>query len=728
VWQPGDIERTHAEPAEGGYYKNWDPYAATVELTPASACNPTHTQHVLIATVKDKDGKPLPNRRVEWLIPDGSIGTFVEVDESGWRASRGHKVTNKYAITHTNNFKHTITRGNDDPSDDIELKPGQTWAVITSPQEGTTHVVAYVPAIYNWDKHKAFATKSWVDMDYKLPPDATNVVGTPHRLETRINRNSNGDGLEGYKVTYRVVSGPAGKFENGESSVTVNTNADGVAAATLNQVEPAEGCNEIDVQISNPEGDIACAQSGRVRKNWVAPKLACSKTGPEQVATGQEFTYNIRVNNPGNAPAKEVVLTDTLPEGLAYVSSNPEGRVSGQTVTWNLGDIEAGGSKSGSVTVRATRTGTFTNTAQARSAEGLTTQCQAVTETTAPRLVVAKRGPEEVLICDEINYTITIRNDGDAAATNVKVVDQLPEGLTTDGEQQKTWNLGTIESGQSKQVRLTAKAERPGEYDNRINVTADAGLNGTCGWKTVVRQPVLVVNKTAPAVRYVGRPATYEITVSSKGDAPAENTKLVDELPDNVKFVRASDGGQHQGGRVTWDLGTLAVNAEKKVTVTVEPTAIGEATNTATATARCAKASGETTIDVRGIPAMLLEVIDLVDPIEVGANVTYRITVTNQGSAPDRNVKVAILLADPVEYVSATGPTKATVDGKRVTFGTIDRIEPKGKATFEVVIKGTEECDTRFGVSLTSDTLTVPVQETESTHFYGDRPEAGTVK
>ena len=56
----GDIEQTHAKPPEGGYYCNWDPYAVELEITPLEDVNPVRTQHVFIATVKDKNGKPLP--------------------------------------------------------------------------------------------------------------------------------------------------------------------------------------------------------------------------------------------------------------------------------------------------------------------------------------------------------------------------------------------------------------------------------------------------------------------------------------------------------------------------------------------------------------------------------------------------------------------------------------------------------------------------------------------
>ena len=145
----GDIKRWHGKAMEGGYYTDWDPFSQSVEIIPLQDVNPVNTQHIMIVTVKDENGKPLPTRRVEWMIPEGSVGTFVEVDESGWTSTRGHKITNNYAITHTNTNAHVLTRGNDDPSDDIHLERGQTWAVITSPVEGTTHVIAYVPGIFD---------------------------------------------------------------------------------------------------------------------------------------------------------------------------------------------------------------------------------------------------------------------------------------------------------------------------------------------------------------------------------------------------------------------------------------------------------------------------------------------------------------------------------------------------------------------------------------------------
>jgi hypothetical protein len=136
----GDIQQTHPNRRRG--YMSLGPFAVELEVVPVEDVNPVRTQHYLVATVRDKNGKPLPNRRVEWIINKGSVGDIVEVDESGWRASRGYKVTNDYAISHTNNFKHVLDMGNSDPSDDIALTAGQTWCVITSPIEGDTFITA----------------------------------------------------------------------------------------------------------------------------------------------------------------------------------------------------------------------------------------------------------------------------------------------------------------------------------------------------------------------------------------------------------------------------------------------------------------------------------------------------------------------------------------------------------------------------------------------------------
>ncbi len=110
--------------------------------------------------------------------------------------------------------------------------------------------------------------------------------------------------------------------------------------------------------------------------------------------------------------------------------------------------------------------------------------------------------------------------------------------------------------------------------------------------------------------------------------------------------------------------------------------------------------------------------MDIDDPIEIGASTTYVITVTNQGSAIGTNIVIAATLPAEQALVSSDGPTKAAVAGKSVKFAPLAKLAPKARATYKITVKGTAVGDVRFKVSLTSDQMTTPAEETESTHIY----------
>ena len=724
---PGDVARMHAKPAEGGYYTNWDPYAATLELTPARAVNPVRTQHVLIATVKDKDGRPLPNRRIEWIVTEGSVGSIVEVDESGWRASRGHKLSNTLAVTHTNNYDHVLTRGNDDPSDDIQLTKGQTWCVVTSATEGATNVIAYAPGIYDWKKHKVFATKLWLDVAWQLPPPATNRIGTSHVMKTKVTQHSDGSPLSGYEVQYKIVSGPAATLQPGGGQVaTAITDKNGIATMTLAQAAPKAGTNEIQISITRPENKQCCTPAqlihvGKTTKTWLAPSIAIKKTAPARAVVGQKFQYAIAVGNPSQVAANNVVVTDVLPDGIQYVASNPAATVAGQKLSWSLGTLAPGGKKGLSVTVQATKTGKFNNCANVTASDSLKGESCAETVITKPSLALKKEAPAEVILCDQIAYVLTVSNPGDAPAQNVKITDNLPAGIqAVDGRQTVTIDVGTLAPKQAKAFKLMAKASKTGTYTNTATASGDGGLTAQASAKTIVRVPVLVLTKTGPKTRFAGRPLQYTLTVANKGDADAKNTVLTDTLPTGAQLTAASNGGQAAGGKVTWNLGTLKPGDTKTVTLSLRPTVQGQIRNTATATAYCAQAAGEATTMIKGIPAILLECIDLADPIEVGAQETYEIVVTNQGSAVGTNITIECTVPAEQAYVSSTGATKGTAAGAVVKFAPLGSLAPKAKAVWRVVTKGVKAGDSRFKVSLTSDQMTSPATETESTHVYSD--------
>ncbi len=716
----GDMHRSYSKPPFG--VDNWDPWAASIELTPIEDVNPVRTQHVFVATVKDKEGKPLPNRRVEWIIASGSVGDFVEVDSNGWRASRGYKVDNHFAVTHTRNTNYTIRTG----ETDIQIGEGQTWVVVTSPIEGETHITAYAPGIYDWSKHKTFAVKRWYDVTWEFPAAATNPTGTPHEFITKVTKYSDGSPLVGYDVTYKIVDGPAGTFDpGGRDSVTVKTDGGGLARVVLNQARPAEGTNNVEITIVRPENVQCCEPAvpiatGRTSKTWIGPKIAIQKDCAAEKLLNEQFTYDIVVTNPSQVTTKDVVVTDPLPDGIDYVSSTPAGTVSGKTITWNAGALNGGGTWRAQVMVKAVRKGTFENCAEVRTAEGLSARDCCVTKVAEAAIAIEKTCTPEVVLCDTIEHTITVRNPGDAPATNVRVEDRLPDGMVTaDGRTSLVFDGGTLEPGGAKQAKFTVKATKVGSFTNTATVTADGGLQASASCTTVVKQPALAITKSGPSERFIGRDAEYEITVSNRGDAPARDTILTDAVPQGATFVSASDGGAMSGGNVTWNLGTLPPGGSKTVKMVVRASTAGVIRNTASARAFCAEAQAAHEMNVKGIPAVLLEVIDVDDPIEVGSPTTYVITVTNQGSAVGTNIKIVCVLPPEGEFVSGEGATRGSAAGNTVSFEPYPSLPPGQKISFRVVMRAKAAGDIRFKVTMTTDqTGSVPIEETESTRLY----------
>jgi uncharacterized repeat protein (TIGR01451 family) len=113
--------------------------------------------------------------------------------------------------------------------------------------------------------------------------------------------------------------------------------------------------------------------------------------------------------------------------------------------------------------------------------------------------------------------------------------------------------------------------------------------------------------------------------------------------------------------------------------------------------------------------------IDLEDPILVGGTETYEITIINQGSAVDTNIRLVCTLPDNMEYITGSGPTEATVKGKKVTFAPLVNLAPKARAIYRLTCKANTTGDVRFHVEMTSDQIKSPVEENEATRIYSDK-------
>jgi uncharacterized repeat protein (TIGR01451 family) len=439
--------------------------------------------------------------------------------------------------------------------------------------------------------------------------------------------------------------------------------------------------------------------------------IKMTKTMPPEVPLGGEFLAELHLA--AQACAANVVVRDTVPANATYVRSEPAATVEGKQLTWQVGNLEAGDARDIKLWLKADEEGTIQNCASV-SADPRT--C-AATHVVHPAIQLAKTAPAEVIICDPIPMTLTVKNAGSSALSAVKVSDSLPEGLTSDGKSSLAFDAGNLAPGESKEFKFNATAAKTGEFVNKASVSSAQGVSAEASAKTLVREPVLTVACAAPEQRYMGRPFDVSFTVANKGDAAAAATVLEVPVPEGLTVKSVADGGQAAAGKVSWDVGSLAAEASKKVSATFVAANGGSFQFSPSAKGSCAKlVSAACQTRVVGVAAILLEKADDPDPVGVGETTTYTVKITNQGSADDNNVKMVVTIAPELTPVSATGD--GAISGQTVTFPVVPRLAPKEAVTYKIVAKGAKPGDGRTKFELNSDMLTSPVTAQESTHVY----------
>lgn len=102
--------------------------------------------------------------------------------------------------------------------------------------------------------------------------------------------------------------------------------------------------------------------------------LSLSKVATDSVTVGEVITYVITVENRNLAnPINNIIVMDILPDSVTYLSSfTNTGTISinGQTITWNIGTLNAGSTVTLTINVRANEPGIVSNTATLTSSSG----------------------------------------------------------------------------------------------------------------------------------------------------------------------------------------------------------------------------------------------------------------------------------------------------------------------------------------------------------------------
>jgi uncharacterized repeat protein (TIGR01451 family) len=244
-----------------------------------------------------------------------------------------------------------------------------------------------------------------------------------------------------------------------------------------------------------------------------------------------------------------------------------------------------------------------------------------------------------------------------------------------------------------------------------------------------VLQPQVALDVQAPKFRYLDRPANLTFKVTNSGTAPASNVTLVDTVPQGFKFVSASNEGRHDfvSRSVYWTIGDIPPGQTKEVTLELVAVNVGQHKNKAVVTAaRGLKDEQEAETTVVGVSALLMELVDLDDPVELGYETSYEVRVTNTGTKTETNVQLECTLPDKMEFRGARAPagTQFRMENRVVIFDPLPKLAPRADAIYRINVKGIAAGDLRFRARIKADGLTEPVLKEESTKVYGEEMPA----
>ncbi|MBP8289307.1 MAG: DUF11 domain-containing protein, partial [Chromatiaceae bacterium] len=242
------------------------------------------------------------------------------------------------------------------------------------------------------------------------------------------------------------------------------------------------------------------------RANWNGCVALGKPTDAAAAKVGDILQFPVKIYNMGDHDQHNVVIVDTLPSGVSFVSAVPAQNGGPNPLVWVVGTLLQGDSFESLVTVRVTGTGAIDNKLCVTSDEFPNPECSSETVSNVPVLKQTKTVSDAAVAPGAtVTYTLRIDNIGSVpSAGPTKIEEHLDPNLTYQSVVSATLNgasvtptvtgVGTsdpvftfatgINAGSSLVLKFTALVSAsadPGEYCNYYTAYAGSVPNTTGG-------------------------------------------------------------------------------------------------------------------------------------------------------------------------------------------------------------------------------------------------------
>ncbi len=249
-------------------------------------------------------------------------------------------------------------------------------------------------------------------------------------------------------------------------------------------------------QLTATATDITGSVDSQAFNVAALPAMTIEKTDDsDPVDPNTEVEYTITYGNEGLAPGTGVVIRETLPAGLEFISAGEDGVFSGGTITWNVGTVAAQtGGQTVSFIARVTEAmadgGIITNSGLTITAAGQQPVGQVTPETTTvndvkpPQVSGQIPEPNSISAAPDtiIRFHVTDAGSG-ADSDDIRIfvngdliydgADETSEGEYDTTEEEQLVRGITRRTGEPNDLTFTFLPSTPFGYEQQVNVTAE---------------------------------------------------------------------------------------------------------------------------------------------------------------------------------------------------------------------------------------------------------------
>jgi len=477
------------------------------------------------------------------------------------------------------------------------------------------------------------------------------------------------------------------------------------------QVKATQPIEKLDLASQSPlSTPQITAKNPNVSVEWVPQG---------DIMVGEECAFDLVVKNYGDVTVEEIEVDAFFPQTVRLTAARPKPNSADDRVTWKLSSLDPGAQQKLSVKLIPSRRGELELSSKVRFT-GETAGKFVVAE---PIIGVTVEGPDNVLIGEPVAHVIKITNVGTGTARDVSLEALIPQGLKHPRGERLLLEIGSLEEGEVREVRLALAAIEGGDQKIKLAAESSNSLRKSETVNLMVAAPSLALKLDGPGLRYKGRRGVYTVQIENDGTAVSENVRLRHRLPNGFEFVKAGSNGKYDDKSrvIDWFLGEMKPGDKQEISVELAAVNFGNFTHeVAVVSEQGAQAIAELDTRVEGTAALSLEIVDLDDPVEVGADNAYEIRVKNGGSIAAGNVGVAFELPEGVKFVSAKGPSDHVVEKGIVFFRSVQNLKPDQEVTYQIQVKGSSAGNHCFRARLASDSIQEPLIFEELTKYYGE--------